>query len=59
LVEYKHHQRERGDAAIGFLKNGIGVGHKDSFKFRVSRFKSEPGPMREAVRTYFGLWTLV
>ena len=27
LVERKHHQRERGDAAIGFLKNGIGGGH--------------------------------
>jgi hypothetical protein len=31
----------------------------DSFKFRVSRFKSEPGPMPKAtVRANFGLWTL-
>jgi hypothetical protein len=32
----------------------------DSFKFRVSRFKSEPGPMsKAAVRANFGLWTWV
>jgi len=40
LVERKHHQRERGDAAIGFLKDGIGGGHQDSFKCQVSSFKS-------------------
>jgi hypothetical protein len=27
LVEREHHQRERGDAAVGFLENGIGGGH--------------------------------
>lgn len=27
LVEREHDERERGDAAIGFLKNGFGSGH--------------------------------
>jgi hypothetical protein len=28
LVEGEHNQRERGNAAIGFLKNGFGGGHE-------------------------------
>jgi hypothetical protein len=35
LVEREHHQRQRGDAAVGFLKNGLAGGHKPSFKFQV------------------------
>ena len=59
LVERENHQRESGDAAIGFLENGLASGHKHSFKLQVSSFKSERSPMsRAGVCANFGLWTL-
>ena len=54
LVEREDHQRQHGDAAGGFLKNGLAAAIR---QFQVSGFKVSMSNVKPCRRD-FGLWTL-